>query len=583
MEKIHKIKRTYINFLKRKLMYIGTGLLFSLLTLMPLVAEAQNRLNEDEKHTVTGVIRDVVGESLVGVSVVEKSTTNGTMTDGDGKFSLNVKSDAILVVSYVGYDTQEVAVGNNANLQIDLQESNKLLNEVVVVGYGIQKKVNLTGSVASVSGKKIASIPSANALSSMQGLLPGLTVLRNGGQPGSETSGIRIRGMSSTGTANALVLIDGIESDLALLNPEDIESVSVLKDAAAASIYGARAAAGVVLVTTKTGASAKVKISYNGSVGFNLPTFMPQRLTAWQEQDLINISRINSSIDPITGAATGAAEWDAERSSWVGNPNFSYRTNGQRWDFFQSTNWMDLGRKDYTMSTDHSVSASGGSDKINYYLSAGYHDKNGILKYGPDGNQRTNLRMSLNAELNKYVSANVLGSYQGDFKEQSSYGNLNILNSLYTARGRQPLLNPEEDTNYAINPYNADLQVNPIDIMQHSGANKSRYESFVGKVGLQFKNFVKGLTLDLNASRKADYFNQEIDKRLLAWPGKDGQGQRQSTGASNSLTKTKNYAYQDKLEALLNYNLGLNPHCSLAYKKDKFQGNLAQKRAIFEA
>lgn len=530
--------------------------------------------------TVEGVVADKnTKEPLIGVTVSEKGTTNGTMTDIDGNFTLKAKQGATLVFTSIGYKSVEHPA--SAKMNVTMEEDSKTLDDVVVVGYGVQKKVNLTGAVAAIDGKDIASRPSANALSSMQGLLPGVTVLRSGGQPGSETSGIRVRGMSSTGTANALVLIDGIEGDMALLNPDDIASVSVLKDAAASAIYGARAAAGVVLVTTKKGSSAqKVKISYNGSVGLNLPTYMPERVTAWEEQSMINISRINASVDPVTGAPTGAAEWDAERSSWVGNPNYNYRPNGQRWDFFQSTNWIDEGVKDYTMSQDHSVSATGGSEKTQYYLSFGYHDKEGLLKYGPDSNKRTNLRLTLNTELHKYVSVDVLATYQGNYTEESSFGSLGVLNALYTARGRQPIFNPQEDTNYTINPYNGDLQVNPIDIMQNSGANKSRYEAYTGKIGLHLKNFVKGLTIDVNASRRADYFNQEIDKRLLKWPGKDGQGERSNTGTSNSLTKTKNYAYQDKFEALVNYDYKIKSHTFHAllgasyeqYNKDQISG-----------
>jgi TonB-linked SusC/RagA family outer membrane protein len=532
----------------KKLTFLIVGL-FS--TLCFLTAQTQS---------VRGIVTDEKGEPIAGVSVSVKGTAIGIITDAEGNFSIQIPENVKnLTFSSLGYESADVAVA--PQMQVTLRESATNLDEVVVVGYGIQKKVNLTGAVAAIDGAEIASRPNANALASLQGLLPGVAVLRSGGQPGSETSGLRIRGMSSTGTANALILIDGVEGDLALLNPYDIENVSVLKDAAASAIYGARAAAGVVLVTTKKGAaSPKVRISYNGSVGFNTPTHVPQRVTAWEEQNLINISRINASVDPVTGKPTGNAEMDAERSSWVGNPNYNYRPNGQRWVFFQSTNWIDEGLKDYTVSTDHSVSASGGSEKTDYYMSAGYHNKSGLLKYGPDGNSRTNLRLQLNTELSKYVSINFLGTYQGNFKEQSAYGSLGVLNTLYTARGRQPVYNPEEDSNYAVNPYNADLQVNAIDIMKNSGFNKERYDAFIGKAGIQFKNFVQGLTFDVNLSRKLDYYGQEIDKRLLVWPGKDGQGQRQSTGTSNSLTKAKNFALQDKFEGLLNYDKWLGVH-----------------------
>lgn len=517
---------------------------------------------QQNKRTISGVVADSNGEPLIGVSIAVKGTTSGVVTNIDGEYSLEVQPGSTLIFSYVGYATQEILINNQTILNIIMAEDTQLIDEVVVIGYGVQKKVNLTGAVAAIDGSEIASRPSANALASMQGLMPGVSILRSGGRPGAEMSdtSIRIRGLSSAGTAKALVLIDGVEADIALLNPDDIESVSVLKDAAASSIYGARAAAGVVLVTTKRGTKGdKARITYSGSVGVNLPTYMPERLTAWDEQRLINLSRINSSVNPVTGAATGSAEMDAEQSSWIGNPNYYYRPNNTRWALYGSENWIEEGVKDVTVSHDHSLSVSGGSEKTQYYMSVGYHNKDGILKYGPDGNQRTNIRLTLNSELNKYISVDVLAAYQGNFVEQSSYGSNNVLSLLYSSRGRQTIYQPEEDKNYAINPYNGDLQANAVDIMRNSGFNETRTESLTGKVGLHLKNLVKGLTLDVNLSRRANYYKQEIDKRRLNWPGKDGQGQRQTTG-NNYVSKTKFSSYQDKLEALLHYDLKLNQH-----------------------
>lgn len=537
---------------------------------------------QQSRITISGKVIDSYGDELIGVSISVKGTTEGIITDIDGNYSIQVEPGKTLVFSYIGYVSQEVVVGSQQTIDIKMVEDTQNIEEIVVVGYGVQKKVNLTGAVAAIDGSEIAARPSANALSSMQGLLPGVSILRSGGRPGDEMSdtNIRIRGYSSAGEAKALVLIDGVEGDISLLNPDDIANISVLKDAAASSIYGARAAAGVVLVTTKRGTQGqKPRISYSGSFGINIPTYMPERVSAWDEQNLINISRLNGSVDPVTGAPTGSAELDPERSSWVGNPNYNYRPNGSRWDLFQSTNWMEEGVRDVTMSHDHSVSVAGGSEKTQYYMSVGYHNKNGILKYGPDSNDRTNLRLSLNTELNKYLSVDVLATYQGNFVEESAYGSNNILNLLYSSRGRQAIYQPEEDANYDINPYNGDLQANAIDIMKNVGFDKRRTESLTGKVGIQVKNLVKGLTLDVNASRRAIYYSREINRRKLSWPGKDGQGERSTTGTNYAL-KTKNHSYQDKYEALLNYDYKINQHAFhvLAgasyeqYKKDEMTG-----------
>ena len=359
---------------------------------------------------VRGTVLDAnTNEPLIGVSVVEKGSTNGNITDFDGNFILTVNPDATLVFSYIGYLTQEIKVSELKGT-VKLKEDAQTLQEVVVVGYGTQKKVNLSGAVTAIDGDEISSKPSPNVLSALQGEMPGVTVLRSGGEPGSETSGLRIRGFSSANSTSALVLIDGVEGDMTLLNTNDIASISVLKDAAACAIYGARAAAGVVLITTKNGTEGKPRVTYNGYFGFNTPGNMPERLPAWEEQAMINESRIQANGNP---------EWSPEQTSWVGNPNFNYRpnnTNG-RWDFFQATNWVEEGTRDFTTQQNHSVSVTGGRKELTYLVSAGYYTKNGILKYGPDGNDRYNLRLKLNSELNDHISLNVLASYEGKFIE----------------------------------------------------------------------------------------------------------------------------------------------------------------------
>ena len=358
-----------------------------------------------QSKKITGVVKDNFGP-VIGANVSVKGTTIGAITDMDGKFSFEAPDDGILVVSFIGYTTQEIPLKGKTDFNITLSEDNEMLDEVVVVGYGVQKKVNLSGSVAAIDGEQIAAKPATDALSALQGEMPGVTITRGGGQPGSEGAAIQIRGYSSVNDAEALVLIDGVEGNMALLNSEDIESISVLKDAASCAIYGARAAAGVVLITTKSGVAGKPKVTYNGYVSFNFPGNMPERVPAWEEQEFINQSRI-----PV-----GGPEWNAEKSSWVGNPNFDYRplSNG-RWDLFYSVDWLGEGTKNFTMQHNHSVSVSGGSEKMNYMLSANYYYKNGLLAYGPDDYKRYNLMAKLNANLNKYVDLGINIQYNSSY------------------------------------------------------------------------------------------------------------------------------------------------------------------------
>lgn len=502
------------------------------------------------------VVSSSDGEPLLGVSVKQEGyPSNGVVTNTDGVYTINVPADATLTFSYVGFVSQKVKVSGRKTLNITLREDSKLLNEVVVVGYGTQKKADLSGSVVAVNGKEIASRPTSNVTAALQGMMPGVTILRNSGQPGSETSGMRIRGFSSVNSTSTLVLIDGIEGDMNLLNPNDIESISVLKDAAAAAIYGARAAAGVVLITTKSGSEGKVRINYDGYYSFNTPGNMPERLPAWEEQDFINRSRIN---------ATGKTEWSAEKSSWVGNPNFNYRplSNG-RWDLFEATNWVDEGTKNVTHQMSHSVSVSGGTKTLNYMLSGNIFTKDGIIKYGPDDNRRTNLHAKINAKLSKYIELAVNMQYQDSKTEQSSAGSTSIFYRLYSTRGRQPIYVPEADGegiyggDMSGNIYNGDLQANPIDICKNGGRNINRYQAYIGKASFTLKDFVKGLRINLSGSRRAGYYASQTNTRTLYWKDRFGKNVRYNYGVPNSLFKQKNSDYHDLLEATVTYDFSI--------------------------
>ena len=524
--------------------------------------------------SVKGQVVDAESEEpLIGVSIQERGGKNGVVSDLDGNFSLSVKPGSTVVFSYIGYQAVELKASDVKGV-IKMKDDSKSLQEVVVVGYGTQKKVNLSGAVSAIDGDKIANKPATDVLSALQGEIPGLQVLRSSGEPGAETSGMRIRGFSSANSTSTLVLIDGVEGDMTLLNPNDIASVSVLKDAAACAIYGARAAAGVILITTKSGSEGKPRLNYNGYVGFNLPGIMPERVTAWEEQEMINESRRQER---------GTPEWNPEQSSWVGNPNFNYRpnnTNG-RWDFFQSTNWVNEGTRDYTVSQSHNVSINGGKKELNYLVSAGYYTKNGILKYGPDSNDRYNLRMKINSQINDHISLNMMASYEGKFLEQNPNGSKFILNRLYRVRQRQPNLNPEEDINES--PYNGDLQVNAIDMMKNGGITKNQYESFTGKGELNIKDYlVKGLALKLSASRRAGYYSNTTSRRSLYWYDRLGQAVRFSTNTPNSMNRVKNNDYHDNFEALLTYNGNFGKHginvlagtSYERYRKDEMNGTV---------
>lgn len=239
--------------------------------------------------TVKGVVTDK-GEPIIGANVLVKGTANGTITDLDGRFSLNnVPSNGTLVISFIGYLPLEVKVGNQQNFAIELKEDSQTLDEVIVVGYGSQKKANLTGSVGQVDSKVLESRPVMNASSALQGTIPNLQITPQSGAPGA-TMDLNVRGTTSINGGGPLVLVDGVEMDLSLVNPNDIANVTVLKDAAASAIYGVRAAYGVILVTTKTaGNNMKTTVSYSGNVSLSTPTILPDMVgTSWEHAEFIN-------------------------------------------------------------------------------------------------------------------------------------------------------------------------------------------------------------------------------------------------------------------------------------------------------
>ncbi|MES2060781.1 MAG: TonB-dependent receptor [Bacteroidota bacterium] len=500
---------------------------------------------------VTGVVTDETNLPLPGVSVKIKGTTIGVTTDVNGKYFLNADENATLVFSFVGYTSKEVTLsGGRTNYNVQLLPNSKDLNEVVVVGYGTQKKANLTGAVATISGTELQNRPVPNALAALQGVSPGVTVTRSSGQPGSEGYSIRIRGFSSANTASALVLVDGIEQDLGLINPDDIESISVLKDAAASAIYGARAASGVVLVTTKQGKAGATKVSISGYYGLNITARQPQRLNSWDEQTLIDEARFN---------ATGAKEFTDEQKQWLQNPNFDYRPNiaGQdRWDYYTNTNWIKEGMNKVNSMKSFNATVSGGTETQNYLFTAGYYQRDGVLRYGPDDNSRYNIRFNFNNRISKYVDMNTIIGYIGTVTNSNSYGTSGIINALYRIRTRQALYTPAEDVTGQ--PYNGDLQVNPIDIEKNAGFQQQQYDTFTGRFDLGIHDIVKGLRLNLVATRNQDYYANETDKRSLYWYGRSTNTVRFNANVPNSLSLTKNKGHHDNLQALLNYDITVN-------------------------
>jgi TonB-linked SusC/RagA family outer membrane protein len=328
-----------------------------------VAANAENSVQAVQQSTkkITGTVSDSQGP-VIGASIVEKGTSNGTVTDLDGNFTLNVKPGATLVVSYIGYTTQEIAVGNQSNFNVTLQEDNTSLEEVVVVGYGVQKKKLLTGATVQVKGEDIAKLNTTNALEAMQSSTPGVQITSSSTQPGKGYK-VYIRGIGTIGDSSPLYVIDGVAGgNLDGINPADIESIDILKDAASAAIYGSRAANGVILVTTKQGKAGKMEISYNGAIGWSNVYKRPQMLNAQQFMTIMDEYSFNTSGQKVNFA------------DFVPQSIIDRVANG-----WQGTDWWGEFENKNALQQNHSVTLTGGSDRSKFAMSYTYTGNEGIM------------------------------------------------------------------------------------------------------------------------------------------------------------------------------------------------------------
>jgi TonB-linked SusC/RagA family outer membrane protein len=370
---------------------LGSALLF------PAVAFAQ------QMQVSGSVVDQATGEPVIGANVVEKGTTNGTITDLEGAFSLNIASGAAttLVITYIGYVNQEVRA-TSSPMRILLKEDSQALEEVVIVGYGSQKKINLSGAVAQIDSKALESRPVQNVSSALQGLMSGVTVQSGQGRPGQDGATIRIRGVGTLNNASPYILIDGIESGtLNALDPNDVESISVLKDASSAAIYGSKASNGVILVTTKRGKTGDPRVSYNGYIGVQTPTQMIDRLSSYDYARLLNQVLVEDG-KPERWSAEDIQKFK-DGSDPYGHPN---------------TDWYDLAYKN-GLQHQHNVSVSGGTDKVGYMASAGYLQQEGILPNAE--RQQFNGRMNLDIKISNRLKLRANMAYiKNDYKDPNS-------------------------------------------------------------------------------------------------------------------------------------------------------------------
>lgn len=425
---------------------ISLSLCSWLLAFLLLVPTSDLRANISQEKTVTGIVVSAAdNEPLIGVSVLEKGTTNGTITDFDGRFSLKVHPGATIQLSYVGYVSQELKVTGASNLTIKMQEDSKALEEVVVIGYGVQKKKLSTGATAQVKGDQLAKLNTTSPLQAMQGQTAGVSISSTSGQPGADMK-VTIRGLGTVGKSGPLYIIDGIEGDISVLNAADIESIDVLKDAASAAIYGAQAANGVVLVTTKQGTKGKGQVSFDAYYGIQNVARKAQMLNSQEYMTLMNEQALNSGsarYDFSPESRPGIYTWTKDAEGTLSNPQLI------------DTDWINQMFKNDAKTENYSLNINGGSETSTYALSLNYTSQEGIVG-GKDVSNYERYGARINTEHKLYKDILKVGQHL-NFSYIKTTGidvGDQYNNTLRGAFATSPLSPVYSDNNKYGNPYN---------------------------------------------------------------------------------------------------------------------------------
>lgn len=457
----------------------------------PLVYESPDKF---KFVRVEGKITDEKGKPVPGVSILVKGSSKGAVSDNDGMFTIEVPANGTLLISSIGYISQEVNVGSGSKLTIVLIENQQTLDDLVIVGYGAQKRSKITGAVSSLTGDEIRKMPVTNNLQSLAGRVPGLISLNSSGRPGSGAS-VGIRGVSSYNNAPALYVIDGTirnSDNFAQLDPAEIESISVLKDAGSAAVYGVRATNGVIVVTTKRGKLGKPVFSLNSSLSYDQPTRYPQVLNAYDFAILKNEAAVNMGLAPF-------AKYTAQQIE-------DFRTGKTA-----STDWQKVTYADHALTQQHNFSANGGTEIIKYYLNFGYTDQNGI--YDNLGYSRYNFRANTDIKLNNTLSAAV--NLEGRVSKYKA-PNVSDASLFQSASGIQPdwpAYYPD-----GLPAFNA-AGVHPAEVTRQSGYNNSEQNIFIGQLSLtQQIPQIQGLSATGSMQLYRDYgFSKTFNKQFSVY------------------------------------------------------------------
>lgn len=487
---------------------------------------------------ITGVVKDANGEPVIGANIVVKGTTNGTITDMDGNFVLDVPAGAILHVSYIGYSDKEIPVGSQTALAISLAEDSQALDEVVVIGYGTARKIDLTGSTSSLGGEKLRVKSSPQLSTQMQGQMAGVQITRTSGDP-SAGSSIRVRGVTTLSTNDPLVIVDGVPGSLMDIAPEDVKDIQVLKDAASAAIYGSRAAAGVILVTTNRAKDKEFHLSYNMEYGIDKATTVPKFANAVQWMQGYNELTYND----------GASSPYSSYSEDFLNSYMQNRLTDP--DRYPDTDFMGLGLKNHTNHQRHSLSLTGGTDKLKTNFSLNYYDADAL--YRNKSYERINVRSNNDYQINSWIHANVdvnlmyAKSLAPHSLEGSSMGDLMYRSPIYNVYW--------SDGRYA-DGKDGD---NPIALNQLGGQNKIENFKVGGKFQLDITP-VKNLVLTAIAAPTYTFTKGKDHKTRYDVYRITGETIPGTGYANTSLAETRNDTRSLTMQFYANYNFKIDRH-----------------------
>lgn len=505
---------------------------------------------QEAKINITGSVTDANGEPLPGVSVIEKGTTNGTTTGIDGEYAIVLSTGGSIIFSFIGFEQKEVLVGSKKVINIKLAEETTGLDEVIVVGYGTKKKINLTGAVSAVDiEKEIGERPVANVSAMLQGTLPGLTLSTNnsGGEPGA-TQKINIRGYSG----DPYILYDGMpisSEEMNAINPNDIKSVTTLKDAASAAIYGSKGAYGVILITSKSGVSGKTKVTISSNYGLSDVSIYPNMANGMDHALMYNEGAANSGQSPVFNDE----QLDLLSQQLAGTLGYQTKLNdkGDRWEGgYANTDWYDLFFKDNAPRLESNISVSGGSEKTTFFISGGLIKSEGQFEYGNNKYERKNLKVKVNHKVNDWLNVDVLSDYANEEKTFPSggFGNFTkgiIYHQLTRAWPQDPAFDP-------------DGNVIDASIVRLTGAGHTvdNYQTYTNKVAVNITP-IKGWTTNISYQQKNrfDKVHREQFRSLLNFP----DGTSANRGYPNDkVIKSHDFRKDAIFNIISNYELSIN-------------------------